>query len=125
MGTLPPHDSGWAQPEDEKSFWGSLYMPNPNYPGNMPPGTVKENSPMEDLPQESRVPFPHYQVWPWHYRFGILKKTAFFYYLVSFNFCTFLQSQIYVHVCVCSFIFVYFYLALLILIPSYYYLKKI
>ena len=34
----------------------------------MPPGTRLEDKPIEELSPVSRIPYPHFQEWPWHYR---------------------------------------------------------
>jgi hypothetical protein len=67
-GALPPEDSPYKQPEEERPFWGKDYEPMPDWPGTMPPGTRPENAPIETLPESSRIPFPHFQVWPFHFR---------------------------------------------------------
>jgi hypothetical protein len=68
MGALPPDDSPYAKPEEERPFWGPDYVPRVGHPGTMPPGTRKEDKPIEELSKVSRIPWPHFQEWPWHYR---------------------------------------------------------
>lgn len=34
----------------------------------MPPGTRLEDKPIEELSPVSNIPYPHFQEWPWHYR---------------------------------------------------------
>ena len=39
-----------------------------DHPGTMPPGTRLEDKPIEELSPVSNIPYPHFQEWPWHYR---------------------------------------------------------
>ncbi len=68
-GSLPPYDSAFSQPEEEKNFWGNDYVPKQQHPGTMPPGTRLEDKPIEELSPVSNIPYPHFQEWPFHYRF--------------------------------------------------------
>lgn len=44
-------------------------MPKQRHPGTMPPGTRLEDKPIEELSPVSNIPYPHFQEWPFHYRF--------------------------------------------------------
>lgn len=104
MGSLPPFDAPYSQPEEEKNFWGNEYVPKVrsrlrlclcvfaiepldrhraclppcshhrlhhtqlDHPGTMPPGTRLEDKPIAELSPVSNIPYPHFQEWPWHYR---------------------------------------------------------
>lgn len=68
MGALPPDDSPYAKPEEERPFWGTDYVPKEGHVGSMPPGTRLEDKPMEELAPVSNIPYPHFQEWPFHYR---------------------------------------------------------
>lgn len=68
-GALPPYDAPYSQPEEEKNFWGNDYVPKQRHPGTMPPGTRLEDKPIEELSPVSNIPYPHFQEWPFHYRF--------------------------------------------------------
>lgn len=69
-----PPGSGYALPEDEKSFFPESYEPMMEYPGTMRPGRTPENQPYSSLPiQESDpdpVPWPHFQEIEWHHNWG-------------------------------------------------------
>lgn len=69
MGSLPPYDAPYSQPEEEVNFWGNDYVPKSRHLGTMPPGTRLEDKPIEELSPVSRIPYPHFQEWPFHYRF--------------------------------------------------------
>jgi hypothetical protein len=68
MGALPPDDSPYAKPEEERPFWGTDYVAKEGHVGSMPPGTRLEDKPMEELAPVSNIPYPHFQEWPFHYR---------------------------------------------------------
>ena len=67
-----PPGSGYAQPEDETSFFPDTYEPMMEYPGTMRPGRTPENIPFHDLPiadtDPDPVPWPHFQQIEWHHR---------------------------------------------------------
>jgi len=69
-----PPGSGWAELEDEQSFFPDSYEPIMEYPGTMRPGSTPENQPYSSLPiQESDpdpVPWPHFQEIEWHHNWG-------------------------------------------------------
>jgi hypothetical protein len=69
---IPPASSGYAQPEDETSFFPDTYEPMMEYPGTMRPGRTPENIPFQDLPiadtDPDPVPWPHFMQIEWHHR---------------------------------------------------------
>lgn len=69
-----PPGSGYAQPEDELSYFPDTYEPMMEYPGSMRPGSKEENQPYSSLPiQESDpdpIPWPHFQEVEWHHNWG-------------------------------------------------------
>jgi len=69
-----PPGSGYAEPEDELSYFPDTYEPMMEYPGSMRPGSKEENQPYSSLPiQESDpdpIPWPHFQEIEWHHNWG-------------------------------------------------------
>jgi hypothetical protein len=69
-----PPGSGYAEDEDERSYFPDTYDPVMEYPGTMRPGSTPENQPFSSLPiQESDpdpVPWPHFQEIEWHHNWG-------------------------------------------------------
>lgn len=69
-----PPGSGYAEEEDEQSYYPDSYLPIMEYPGTMRPGSTPENQPFTSLPiQESDpdpVPWPHFQEIEWHHNWG-------------------------------------------------------
>lgn len=68
MMQKPPKDSPYLQPEENKSPFHKKYAPDKSYPGTLAPGTAPENEPVDELPEENIIPYPHFQTWPYHYR---------------------------------------------------------
>ena len=69
-----PPGSGYADLDDEQSYYPDSYDPMMEYPGTMRPGNTKENQPFSSLPiQETDpdpVPWPHFQEIEWHHNWG-------------------------------------------------------
>jgi len=69
-----PPASGYADIDDEQSYYPDTYDPMMEYPGTMRPGNTPENQPFSSLPiQESDpdpVPWPHFQEIEWHHNWG-------------------------------------------------------
>ncbi len=69
-----PPGSGYADIDDEQSYYPETYQPMMEYPGTMRPGSTPENQPYSSLPiQETDpdpVPWPHFQEIEWHHNWG-------------------------------------------------------
>ncbi|GKY99411.1 hypothetical protein MPSEU_000895800 [Mayamaea pseudoterrestris] len=72
LSLFAPPGSGYAQPDEESSFFPDTYDPMMEYPGTMRPGRTPENIPFHDLPiadtDPDPVPWPHFQQIEWHHR---------------------------------------------------------